>query len=162
MEKRLSLAILLSVFVFYFWSIIVSNGKNDKEKIKSIENKEITDLLKSEKDNNSMSFLPQEEMPLNDKEYILENEDLICKFSNIGGNLKNVYLKKHEAFLPIKNIISVEDPSYKVYVLDFISPFEIIFSSIRKVSVVSRIVKSMFSFLGSVDDELWAGDVFDL
>ncbi len=105
MEKRLILAATLSFLVLYFWSLL-----NPPQKIKPdyqhiLEHNSVPHekaLL-----SNSNTIKSNKSQPNNKiKESIrtIETEQFIAKFSNIGGVLKNIFIKKYNTTLPITQI----------------------------------------------------------
>ncbi len=96
---------LLSFVVLYVWSALTphpTNKKNTIEISQNIENKEVVTFQPP-------STPPVVDKPLAEEIQIIESDLLVAHFSNIGGNLKEVIVKKFNQSLPLTNFFSLEN-----------------------------------------------------
>jgi YidC/Oxa1 family membrane protein insertase len=115
MEKRIFLAISLSLIVVWFWSAMVpSSSVVSKKMISSqpIENKENFDIQKILKD---QPHVPVDEIK-NEEVITLSSDKLKAEFSNIGGSLNAVIIKEYSASLPIEKIAGLHEYDNRVFI----------------------------------------------
>ena len=109
MDKRFLLAIILSFMVLYAWAGLNQSQQRQKEPDQFpqlTDNKE--DIIISSQ---PLFALPSKEKPIEVKTEIkviekivtLESEKLRVDFTNLGGNIKNVFIKDYNHTLPIHN-----------------------------------------------------------
>jgi len=109
MEKRTFLAIILSIFVLFLFQGLMG-GKAPKASQSSvvlsqpIENKEVKSSLESV----SKPALAPDNKVVQEKITDLENENILVRFSNVGGTIKSVDIKNKE-FFPVANFSTTSE-----------------------------------------------------
>jgi len=113
MEKRTLLAVVLSLLVLYVYGAL-SPKPNQADISQISDNKELADYSETSStalDGQLLLDVPPLPAPSpsvsEEKFNEIENDKLIARFSNIGGNLKEVVIKRFDRTLPIKNILNV-------------------------------------------------------
>ncbi len=106
MEKRLILAATLSFLVLYFWSLLNPPQKSKPGyhhilKHDAIETKESSSLSNSKIVKSSKLSSNNR---INENITTIETKQFIAKFSNIGGVLKDIFIKNYNVRLPITQI----------------------------------------------------------
>ncbi|MDP8211916.1 MAG: YidC/Oxa1 family insertase periplasmic-domain containing protein [Candidatus Zapsychrus exili] len=108
MEKRLFLAIILSVAILYVWSAMnprqqVIQPQTNVSQVVGVQ--EDIALAPSPFVNSQEPVKVQSSIaPVVEKIYILEASKLLVEFSNIGGKPTKVLIKDYDTTLPIKDI----------------------------------------------------------
>lgn len=106
MEKRLLIAFILSFIVIYVWSTYFAPKPTNIPQ--HVGNKEVMSESVSAKIEPIATSLPVEPATNFKEETVeIDNENLFLKFSNIGGQIKEVKLKKFDNLFPTQNILSV-------------------------------------------------------
>ncbi|MDP8264884.1 MAG: membrane protein insertase YidC [Candidatus Aceula lacicola] len=113
MEKRTFLAILLSVFILFGYNALVlkkapkDSGQRHEEVAKDSQafvTKEFT---------NVEPVVLSKAVEAKEKITIIENDIFKAEFSNIGGSLKSITIKKYNETMPVENIVGLVD--YEAY-----------------------------------------------
>jgi YidC/Oxa1 family membrane protein insertase len=124
-EKRLFLAISLSLMVVWLWSAGTQAQKGAPPALRNMqhfENKENTGYIFEEKNvKNKISDLVE-------KTDILKSGKLNIEFSNIGGTIKSITIAEYNAKLPISglsNILGYEDAQF---ILENISENKLVYT----------------------------------
>lgn len=114
MERRLFLAIGLSLMVVWLWSVISPKPKSvpeESETSQQLGNKEDTT---SKKNFAPLSPSPTSSSEVNlnseksiEKLEIINSDKISAEFSNIGGSIRKVTINEYGATLPIRNITSI-------------------------------------------------------
>jgi len=125
MEKRLFLAIGLSLMIVWLWSSIAPkpdiNQKNLKidQELKSDDTADskkseaflpLANELSSEAENSTKAIKPRIE--------VLKSDKLTAEFSNIGASLNLVTINEYDASLPLKKITSLAEYDTVPFILD--------------------------------------------
>ena len=130
MEKRLVLSIALSFVVLYLWAALgpkpplhpkpaINSQTTDTKEVRSKQTAENTPVDQGDDQEEDQKALSTEATPAPEavadsqapaKTYDIENSKLKITFSSKGGNIKEVYIKEYDAFLPTENINSL--PAY--------------------------------------------------
>jgi len=143
MEKRTFLAIIISLLILFgYQSFFVKPQKDVLNKTQVVVNKEVTE-------EKAGSFMPAEkkEVPIiatQEKKRVFETSSLIAEFSNIGGSLNSVTIKKYDENLPVQDIFGISGYEKKVFVLESSTNNKIVYSfkgefyEIRKTYDLSR------------------------
>jgi len=135
MEKRLFLAIGLSIMVVWLWSVSAPTPQNSQEEIGLSQTSEIN------KDTNIQSFSkappPSPDFPatplvenekINKRIETLESDALMVELSNIGASISKVIIKKYDTSLPITDIAALKGYENTPFTLDWVSDNEISYS----------------------------------
>jgi len=135
MEKRLFLAIALSLIIVWGWSAITpkplmqkvetqfSETIGDKEVIE--ENKKLSPSTLPISSSKSASVIDER---ISERIEVVESDKLKAEFSNIGALLIKVTIKEHDASLPIKSIVGISEYDHLAFTLDSATDNEAIYS----------------------------------
>ena len=135
MEKRLFLAIGLSIMVVWLWSAAAPKpqiGQKDSGLSQIVETKSgagVQDIL-------SPAFPPSQlstqssvqNDQISERIEILESDELLVEFSNIGASINRVIIKNYDTSLPITKIASISEYENFPFILDWVSDSEISYS----------------------------------
>lgn len=129
MEKRVLLAIILSLMVLYIFGAITPRKRNPFEKIESLRkvDKKGAEVISLESEA-TLSNIVSVASPVDETTQHIENKELIAEFSNIGGKLKRVSIKKYMYTPPITDIINIPRYEKVSFVTDWVSDNEISYS----------------------------------
>lgn len=134
MEKRLFLAIGLSLMVVWLWSAISPKPKvsqkmpNMLQEIENNEDTNIQDNFNPPLPSISSDIVANGSEKITERIEILNTEKLIAEFSNIGASLNKVTIREYDASLPIRNITALDGYENVPFILDRISDYEISYS----------------------------------
>ena len=132
MEKRLLLAFILSFLVLFIWNLVY------KPKPNQWKLEEPTDL----KTTSTQEKIPVQLVNLvKEDTQVIENDKLKTTFSNIGGNLKNIEIKKYQSLLPVLDILKIPKYASSAFKLDLLSDSEIQYSFEDKEFLIKKIYK---------------------
>lgn len=127
MEKRLLLAVALSFIVLSAWSVL--NPPPRKEELKTSQ---IIDSKRNIVIPHAESTLPifGDVVDRVEKEevFVLENNKIKVEFTNIGGSIKSVTVKKFDASLPITNVFNVEKTENSIFGFEQKSKNEVVYT----------------------------------
>ena len=121
MEKRTLLAVTLSLLVLLFYnSFLIKSRPTPDVPISTqlIEDNQVTTLETKRIESTSDLITPSLPSPataLIEEIQIIDGELVRLEFSNIGGNIKSVTIKKHPYQLPITDILDLSDYSNVVF-----------------------------------------------
>lgn len=135
MEKRLFLAIGLSIMVVWLWSAAapkpqpVVDGLGLSQTYDTKEDTVIQEFSKASPSSPASPTAPLvESEKINKRIEILESDALRVEFSNIGASISKVTIKKYDASLPITNIIALNGYENVLFTLDRVNDNEISYS----------------------------------
>ena len=98
MEKRLLLAITLSFFILYSWSLLFPAPKPPVKISQHIDNKEDVNTKIASSIPSSPLIIPSiipQKPGIAEKIITLETDKLAIDFSNVGGNIKKTTIKEY-------------------------------------------------------------------
>jgi YidC/Oxa1 family membrane protein insertase len=138
MEKRLLLAFLLSFFVLATWNILFPPPKPTQKIAQTVDIKrDATSSIPA-----ALEAPPAQQtdvVPGAPEEIkILENDKLRVEFSNIGGTIKQVVIKKYNESLPARNILDIPGHEAKAYGLQSVSSDEIVYMLKEGEAVITK------------------------
>ncbi len=145
MEKRVFIAIILSILILYgYQGIFLKKGPVQKpfEETQTTERKELIVDLQEEKILEQEKSQPADQVK--EEIFIFETDTLLFNFTNIGGILKSVTIKQHNETLPVENFFSTSADKDSAFILENYSQNKIIYSlttekgKIRKIYDLSR------------------------
>ena len=121
MEKRFLLAMILSFLVLYAWSLsLPKNLKESPQKLSQIlENKEDREIKIAASAPSEPSFLPAR---LEEKITSAESDKFRLEFSNLGGVLKNISLKKFDVHFLFRDLIALTGEEHREFSLVSAAP----------------------------------------
>ena len=93
MEKRVIIAVVLSILVISIWHKFTADMYPAQQSISSQQAPAIAqeEIVEPYKEN-----IPDAVLPIDEKEYVFENEQFVVTFSNIGGCIKSINLKEYK------------------------------------------------------------------
>lgn len=154
MEKRTLLAIILSLFVLFVYTEL-SPKPLPPEKLKTaqtIDNKEVMNNLEtSDKGKNLVQAVVPPTPAVNESISTLESDSFLIEFSNIGGKLKKVSLKKFNYSPPVTDLVSLEGFENAVFKIEKITNSTIAYGYDDNKFYVRKIYKIIDNYLISVD-----------
>jgi len=125
MEKRLITAVLLSLFILYIWAGLTqkSGPAYSDKSTQDIDIKGVTsDSLDSESLTLTDTEVAKEEnfdkTDSDEQLTTLENDKLMITFTNIGGMIKETYIKTYDEELPITRIAGITGYENVLFTLD--------------------------------------------
>ena len=113
MEKKLILAIALSIFVIVTFQYLVVKPAPKPEAVK-ISNERAQPIVTA-KEAEIKSYVPQKTLS-EEKEFNVETDRHILTFSNVGGSIKRIRLKDHKSLNSNEPLDLVEIPNPKEYI----------------------------------------------
>jgi len=135
MEKRLFLAIGLSIMVVWLWSTTTPTPQSSQEGLGLSQTYDIKEdtitqsISKVPPPSPVPSIAPLDEIEKIDKRIeALESGALRVEFSNIGASISKVTIKKYDASLPITDITALKGYENVPFTLDRVSDNEISYS----------------------------------
>ncbi len=114
MEQRTLLAIILSVMVLFVYSALIPRSGQNVDFLKvsqAIENKYLTDKynrLPKETLQSSLSSEISSFQSVQEKIDLIETDTFLAEFSNLGGKLKKISLKKYAYSPMVRDFITIE------------------------------------------------------
>ena len=133
MEKRLFLAIGLSLIIVWLWSAVAPKQnppQNIGDVVKNGEYNERANIKEGSVPFPSLSLEVSSETAdkIIEKVEVLNGEKLIAEFSNIGASLNKVTIKEYDASLPISKVTAIKGYENVPFTLDRVSDGEISYS----------------------------------
>lgn len=128
MEKRILLAFVISFFILYLWGMFFPAPrvqKNQPKITQTIENKEVDEEAPAY--SAALPLPPQ----LDEKAITLTNDEIVVEISNLGGIIKNIVYKRHDANLPVTKILGASGHDQVV--------FQILSSTARRAVLSARV-----------------------
>jgi len=118
MEKRLIVAFFLSFAVLVVWQKLFPSPQPDLDNITQIYiNKEDTTKTSKSPSPSLKLFSPPVSSTIPKKTETLENDLISVDFSNIGGSLDSVMIRKYGYTLPVTSMVSLEGQETQPYTL---------------------------------------------
>ncbi len=154
MEKRTLLAIILSLFVLFIYTELSPKPfRPEKAKItQNIDNKEV---MNNPEVSVQSKNLVQAAVPMtpavNESISTLESDSFLIEFSNIGGKLKKVSLKKFNYSPPVTDLASLEEFENAVFKIEDHTKSSITYAYDDKQFFVRKIYKITDSYLISAN-----------
>ena len=129
MQKRLFLAMGLSLLVLYIWSAFIAPPHRLQHTVNSqiVDNKEFIENNDKEKVSPS-SPSTSEATVLKETVNSVETDKFILEFSNIGGVLKHIKLKEYSTELPVTDFNVIEGFENTEFRLESLAKDEVIYS----------------------------------
>lgn len=113
MDQRTLLAITLSLLILLGYNALIPKPSpySGQEKSSQVyENKQVSNIFSVKETPQENQFPPKAiPYPIHEKEetQLIENNNVTFEFSNFGGTIKSVTIKKHVYRLPITNILNI-------------------------------------------------------
>lgn len=129
MEKRLIIALILSVLVLYLWPGTIPSQRTTHGGLNISQHIDSNIVVIKEELNSTVSLESTQSEPVKFSEEIkrLESDKIIAEFSNIGGSIKRIILKEYEFTFPLTSIGAVSGYETAAYSLDNFSKNEVVY-----------------------------------
>jgi YidC/Oxa1 family membrane protein insertase len=120
MEKRLIIALVLSIIVLYLWPGMIPSQRAERDSLNMSQHYGNNMVETTEERNSNVSLESAESKSMKFSEEIkrLESDKIIVEFSNIGGSIKRVTLKEYDFTFPLTGIGAVSGYETATYSLD--------------------------------------------
>ncbi len=144
MEKRFLLAIILSLFILYFWAAITPNQPSRNYGHKMAQHVGINEVAEHTAASYVANFVnqpPPLRQAFGEKTERIETDRLVAEFSNIGGVLSKIYIKEYAASLPLSNIGTIVEYDKLFFAFDRVSSHEILFTFENEEYVINKSYK---------------------
>lgn len=127
-EKRLFLAIGLSLTVVWLWSTITPNPKLSQKLSNNTQQTENNEVEYNKTSSILPEIIPNDVTKVIEETDTLTSEKLNIEFSNIGGSIKKVTIVEYNATLPISGITSIAGYEDADFILENASDKKIVYS----------------------------------
>lgn len=127
MEKRLLLALALSILILYLWpgASLSPRGTHDNLAIpQHVDDNRVVSSI-SVVDSPASETIGSDSENFSEEIKRIESDKIVVEFSNVGGAIKRVALKEYEFVFPLTNIGAVSGYETAVYSLDHVNKNEI-------------------------------------
>lgn len=155
MEQRTLLAIILSLLVLFIYSELSPKPPVPPEKTKNIqiiENKEVMSYSRALSPVDHAGQTTELMAPaVNEKISTLESDSFRIEFSNLGGKLKKISLKKFNYSPPVTNLFSLEEFDNVVFKIEDQTAVSIIYVYEDKKVIIRKNYRIIDSYLISAN-----------